>query len=318
MRFFSGRLALYASGLLHVFLVIVWVIGSGYKVTMDGKDYMHIADELASLRFSFDPAVNCNRLPGYPLFLAVLKPFTQHHPMLIAIFQSVVFFVSLVYFLKQVQKKYQLPGLPIFLSATLLVIHPDSLFGSSAVLTEVLVASLLLFILGGLLDPKPRRGLMVGAMALMVITKAEYLLVLGIIIIYLLYARRKELILGSLLLIAALFTLNLIKNLKLYGVPRPTNFNSGTVIYGGNNLNLDGSWHPGHFTKNYLPPHYARLLDSLRKTQTPARYCVMSDSLMLRAAIEAWQTDPFAQLKVIPLKFVKLWLWPGMLNNLYN
>ncbi|MGQ9864474.1 MAG: hypothetical protein ACUVRD_08375 [Bacteroidia bacterium] len=145
------------------------------------------------------------------------------------------------------------------------------------------------------------------------LTRAEYLPLFVVIGVYLYLTDRSKLkfIFSSLGILLVALVLNGVKNQRIFGVFRLTNFGAGTVIYGGNNLTSGGSWHPWRLPKGYLPDKYKRILDSLYKTASPAQVCVLHDSIFLKAALDAWRADWLYQLKVIPTKFAKLWFWPG-------
>ncbi len=65
---------------IHILLVISDMIIYDYQQISDSLRYLFVANEFASFNFlHFNPAMNCNTAPGYPIFLALAKPITQNN-----------------------------------------------------------------------------------------------------------------------------------------------------------------------------------------------------------------------------------------------
>jgi len=135
-------------------------------------------------------------------------------------------------------------------------------------------------------------------------------MLLFVIIPYLFLLKKRKPIVLLLFTLCFFLSLNGYKNKQTFGVFNPTSFGSGTVIYGGNNLNLDGSWHR-HMGRNndYVPENYQIIFDSI--LAKPSCSCIKRDSLYKVMAIDAWKKNPYDQLKVIPTKLAKQWLLPA-------
>lgn len=301
---------------IHIILVIAFMIVYDYQQITDSTIYLAVADEIASFKFHFSAELNWNIAPGYPLFLALIKPLTWHNMYLIAIFQSILFILSFRYFVNAIQSKYQISKRAILILCVFVLLNPEIIHFNGSTLTESLAASLILLICGGLINKlgnKYDKPILVLSIAFLVLTKMQYLLILPILMLYLYFIKERKMIVLTLSVVFGLLSLNGFKNLQTYGVFKMTAFNAGSVIYGGNNLNLDGSYHDYRKTKNYVPKVYEKVLDSLFKLNSPSAY-IKQDSLFKRMAIEAWKYNYSDQLKVIPVKLGKLWLLPGSMD----
>ncbi len=300
----------------HIILVIAFMIVFDYQQISDSTRYLAVADEFASFKFHFSAGMNCNTAPGYPLFLALIKPITWHNMYLIAMYQSILFILSFRYFVNAIQLKYQISKIAILILSVFVLLNPEVVHLNGSTLTESLAASLMLLIFGGLannLENKYDKPILVICVAFLVLTKMEYILFLPILILYLYVIKERKIIVLTLSVLFGLLTLNGFKNLQTYGVFKMTSFGSGTVIYGGNNLNLDGSWHNHGKTKNYVPKVYENEFDSIYKLNSSCA-CIKQDSLYKIMAVEAWEKSYSDQLKVIPVKLGKLWLLPGIMD----
>jgi len=299
--------------ILHIILVVTFMLIFDYQQTSDAPRYIGVANEFASLNFKFSPNLNCNTAPGYPLFLALIKIFTGHNMYIIAIIQSLLFIFSINYFIQQLKKRFKIPNNILLIFFMLMLISPEFINVNGATLTESFAATLMILTCGSLIDSlknKYDKSILIISFTFLVLTKMEYILILFAIIPYLfLIKKRKPVILLLITLSSALF-LNGLKNKQTFGVFNPTSFGSGTVIYGGNNSNLDGSWHKHLENSNYVPKKNELIFDSLNLLN-PACSCIKRDSLYKEMAIEAWEINPYGQLKVIPTKFGKQWLLPA-------
>ena len=300
----------------HIILVIAFMIIFDYKQEGDSPRYLAVANEFASLKFHFSPELNCNTAPGYPIFLALIKIFTQNNMFLIAVFQSIFFIVSFWYFLNSIRFKYGICNTNALLLSVFVLLNPEIIHLNGPTMTESLAATLILFICGSLVNDLRKKNdkfIFVISFSFLVLTKMEYLLLLPVVIPFLYFMKQHKIIIVTLVALVGLLTLNGIKNQSTFGVFKMTSFGAGTVIYGGNNLNLDGSWHISEKTKNYIPEIYLNAFDSINKLSASCA-CVKKDSLYKKMAIDAWKKSYTDQLKVIPLKFGKLWLLPGNMD----
>jgi hypothetical protein len=312
-----GRIETLWVGAIHITLVLLFLQIFEYRPVFDSLRYLHVADEFRQLRFSdADPAMHCNTAPGYPLFLAVLSPITGHNTYAIAFLQAMLFVIGLRSLVNALVRTGVIDhGRAIWYMLIPLLI-PDIIHVNGWVLTESLTTSLLLILMAGTLFKPASPAAQVGwilAGTMLVLTKFEYLIVVFIAAGYLAFkGRRTPLIsLGAILL--AVLVLNAWRNATIYGRPNPFSFGSGTVVYGGNNLNGDGSWHMPSTTPGYIPQHAQGKYDRIASLDADAR-CLEQDRFFKDLAMEAWQQDPVQQLRTIPLKFLKLWLLPADLD----
>jgi hypothetical protein len=148
---------------------------------------------------------------------------------------------------------------------------------------------------------------------MLVLTKFEYLIVVFIAAGYLAFQGRRTPLITLVAVLLSALTMNAWRNAAIYGRPNPFSFGSGTVIYGGNNLNGDGSWHMPSITPGYIPQQAQMTYDRITSLDAASR-CLEQDHFFKELAIEAWRQDPLQQLGTIPLKFLKLWLLPADLD----
>lgn len=312
-----GPKAILWMGAIHITLVLLFIQIFEYRPVFDSLRYLHVAHEFSQLRFSdADPAMHCNTAPGYPLFLMVLSPITRHSTYAIALFQALLFVIALRSLVNALVRSGVIDQghalgcmlIPLFI--------PDIIHVNGWVLTESLTTSLLLILMAGTLcrpASPTARSAWVLAGTMLVLTKFEYLIVVIIAAGYLAFqGRRTPLVtLGAVLLTT--LVLNAWRNAAIYGRPNPFSYGSGTVVYGGNNLNGDGSWHMPSITPGYIPQHAQKTYDRITSLDAGSR-CLEQDRFFKDLAIEAWQQDPLQQLGTIPLKFLKLWLLPADLD----
>lgn len=303
-------------GSLHITLVMAFMVIFDYQQISDSLRYIAVANEFASFKFQFSTGLHCNTAPGYPIFLALIKPLTWHNMFLIAVIQSIVFIVSFWYFLFQIKLRYKLSNSAIFVLNVFVLLNPEIIHLNGSTLAESLGASLMLFVCGSLTNffrKQYDNFIFVLCFSFLVLTKMEYMLLVFVLIPFLLFIKKHKIILITSVSLLGLLFLNGFKNQNIYGVFKMTSFGSGTVIYGGNNLNLDGSWHIHNKTKNYLPEKYEIIFDFINRTE-PACACIKQDSLYKKMAIDAWEKSYTDQIKVIPIKLGKLWLLPGSID----
>jgi len=303
-------------GILHIFIVILIKFIFHKPLPSDSIRYLAVANEFASMKFQFSANLNCNTSPGYPILLAFIKPFTSHNIYLISIFQSILFVIAFLYFLNSIRLKYKFSDLNSLLLTVFLFLNPEIIHLNGEILSESLASSLILFICGSLINNLSKKHdtyIFILGLSLLVITKFEYILLIIVIFPFLYYIKRKKTIIVSSVVIICFLMLNGVKNHYTFDVFKITTFGSGTAIYGGNNLNLNGSWHIYGKTENYVPEQYSKTLDSILKLDEICQ-CIKQDSLYKRMAIDAWKTNYLSQIKVIPIKTGKLWLLPGNMD----
>lgn len=302
---------------LHLTLVLFFIWVFDYEQIGDSLRYIDVSNEFFSFHWPLSAEKNCNTAPGYPLFLALLKPFTAHNKFLIASFQALIFVIALYYFLKRFFPEKENNQKNILYTFFFIVICPEIIHLNGNSLSESLCASLLLFIFGAMSRKISRRTdkwILFVSLPLLILSKFEYFFIYFIVLLYLFkHPSGKKFTLQITGIIVILLAINGLKNYKIYGVFNPTSFGSGTVIYGGNNLLGDGSWHIAGKTKGYIPEKHQKTLDSLY-TLPPKDCCPAQDALYKQMAKEAWTTNWKNQLAVIPLKFGKLWLLPGSMD----
>ncbi len=302
---------------VHIALVLLFLQLFEYRPVFDSLRYLHVADEFSQLRFTdADPAMHCNTAPGYPLFLAVLSPITRYNTYAIAIFQALLFVLGLRSLVNALVRTGVIDHGRALWCMLIPLFIPDIIHVNGWVLTESLTTSLLLILMAGTLCRPASTSAQAGwvlAGSLLVLTKFEYLIVVLIAAAYLTFKGRWASLASLAAVLLAAQVLNAWRSATLYGRPNPFSFGSGTVVYGGNNLNGDGSWHMPSITPGYIPPQAQRTYDRITSLDTKAQ-CLEQDRFFKELALEAWQQDPGRQLSMVPLKFLKLWLLPADLD----
>jgi len=301
----------------HVFLTVFDMIIYDYQQISDSLRYILASNEFASLNFSnLSASVHCNTAPGYPIFLLIIKFITQHNKFPIAMIQSALYCVSLYFLLHNLHAKKLLTSWQFTLSYILILFSPEIFQSNQITYSESLCGSLILLISGCLVSGFANQRaqiLFVLSTTFLVLCKFEYLLILPIILIALSYNRRYKLLFSTVFLLTIALTLNGLKNYAIYKVFNPSSFGSGTVIYGGNNENDDGSWHVTENNYNYLPQIQINNYKAFTAL-TPECRCIKQDSLFKAMAADAWKSNPLKQLKIIPTKLGKLWVMPLSLD----
>ncbi|WMJ72010.1 hypothetical protein RCC89_02315 [Cytophagaceae bacterium ABcell3] len=297
----------------HLFLVILFMVVFNYQQTSDAIRYIAISNEFLALELT--PEFNCNTAPGYPLFLAIIKVITGHNKYVVAIIQSIIFVFSTLYFINSVKNKYNLSDNAAFFLLAFFMVFPEFIHANGSTFTESICASLLLLIGGAIVNFKKKTDhlILIIAPISLALVKFEYLYVVIILLCIFLYEKKFKTLSLSVILLGICLTMNGLKNKHVFGVFQPTSFGSGTVIYGGNNTNLDGSWHIYGITKNYIPKKHEASMDSI--IQLSAQHsCIEKDKFYKKMALDAWKNSYIDQIKTIPLKAGKLWLLPGSMD----
>ena len=297
---------------LHVALVLAFIFVFNYEQIADSVRYIKVADEFLTLDFKFSTKYNCNSAPGYPFFLALINFFTSHNKYLIGLVQGIIFALSSLYFIKNLTKRINISVFSILCFAGLIFLSPEFIHINGTTLSESLVASCLIFLFGALINEdktKKEYVIITISSVFMVFAKMEYIPVLvAIIIPYLIYKIEYKTPVVIIGLTGILLFLNGVKNEQTFGIFNPTSFGSGTVIYGGNNLSLDGSWH--YNANTYVAPEHREEFDRINVLLS-RECCTTQDSMFKAMAVHAWKQDPIDQLLVIPVKTAKMWLLPG-------
>jgi hypothetical protein len=285
-----------------------------YAPTGDSLRFLNVATEYGSFDLdALDPLMNCHTAPGYPLLLLLIRSIAGHSSFLIAIAQSLLFAASLWLLLLTLRERAVLKDQHIPWAFGIALFSPEIFVFNSFTLSESFTATLVVTVVAACLRPAPS---LVTTLLLLIsatwlfLTRFEYLFILPAIL-YVLLKDRRWMSAGSLVVVVLFcFHLNALKNEFLYDRYNPFSFGGGTVMYGGNNQNLDGSWHVATRELSYLPKDaVAEYLDL--RGRPVVDYCVEQDAFFKRLAIQAWKEDPFEQLLVIPTKFMKLWLIPA-------
>jgi hypothetical protein len=285
-----------------------------YTQMYDAARYISVANQFASFNFTDTSSLdNCYSPPGYPLFLAVIKPLTQNNIYLVAIVQTAIYCASVYYLISYLYKKEML-SYPLSVAAFAAVLFCPDIFQYNAyTLTESLCGSMLLLATGLLLNGLRRKSsqvLFITVVILLTITRFEYLAIVLLFFFVLLRMKRAKLFFTSAAFFAAALLWNGYRNYRTYEVFNPFSFGGGNVIYGGNNLNGDASWHVAEGNEYYLPANKRSEFKAI-DTKCVQCECIKKDSLFKMMAKDAWKTDVVAQIEAIPLKFAKLWVMPG-------
>lgn len=296
--------------LLHIILVLSDIFIYDYRQLGDSPRYINAANEFLS--FNLSPSVHCNTAPGYPLFLAFTKVVTHHNKYLIALLQSVLFCFAVYFFLKSIFKSGYISEFVFNVSYFLILTSPEVFQLNGWTLAESLCVSLLLFMCGCLFNGSKKYTVFLFAFSsvMLVLAKFEYIVVLLPVFIFLLWKRNFKAVVLSIAALSVALALNGYKNFNVYGKFNVTSFGSGSVLYGGNNNNGDGSWHIYRVTKNYVPQSQMAELKKISSLPDSC-VCVKEDSLFKSLALQSWKYNAGQQVKTIPVKLAKLWLMPA-------
>jgi len=302
---------------VHLLLVVTDLLLYNYPLGADSHRYLAAANDFASFNFSgMDAAVHCNTAPGYPIFLALTKIITWHKPIMIAIVQGLVFCLALYYLLSNLFAKGYFSSAMCIAAYALALFSPEIFQTNVMVLTESLCASALLLSCGCAVNGFQKKSttiLFVIGICFLVLTKFEYIIALPFLFFPLILKKKYKPLLAAIFFLAITLSLNTWKNYCLYDKVSPFSFGSGSAMYGGNNMNGDGSWHFTNKSLNYLPP--GKEEQFLATLQCDSKcLCLTQDSLFKAWAKEAWKNNAAFQLKIIPYKFLKLWLVPASMD----
>ncbi len=281
----------------------------------DSQRYVRVANELASFNFSnADAYLNCCTAPGYPLFLSIFKVFTRLNNYMVAISQALLYIIALYYLLLQLYKKGYL-SYPLCVAGFFMVLVCPELFESNGrTLSESFCGSMILLIIGSVINGFDRNSvkvIFIVAVCFLMLARFEYLMILPFLLLFLIYKKRYLFSAVTVLALILVVSANGYRNYSTYGIFNPLSFGAGTVIYGGNNMNGDGSWHIIEKDINYIPESKQERYISIKSKEWKCR-CPEEDTFYKDMAKEAWMGGNLKfQLSVIPQKFLKLWMLPG-------
>lgn len=301
---------------IHLILVIFNMIVYSYEQTGDSQRYIIAARELTSFTFNFDPTVNCYTAPGYPLFLALTSIITQYNKFGIAIIQSLLFCSAIFYLLTELNKKGIVSQSLINISCFLVLLCPEIFESNGWTLSESFCGSMVLFIVGSIIDGSKHKysqlTLLIST-SFLIITKFEYILILPILLISLSYFKNKKTLFILIFCVSSILGVNGLKNYFIYNQFYLFSYSGGSVIYGGNNLNGDGSWHITDKNLNYLPNDQIDRYKQISELDKISA-CLEQDKFYKELAKDAWKKDWVNQVSILPTKFGKLWFIPGNMD----
>jgi hypothetical protein len=305
---------------LHLFLVIFNSYIFNYFPTNDSCEYLKRANEFCQFNF-FSPITNYQFAPGYSLFLCLIKPVTSNNHYLIGLIQSVFFVFAINSVVQTLIRYHTIPAKGYYISVCALLLNPIIWIINGQVLSESLASSLLLFSTSYFMkaqdDLKIKSLIHVSIITgLLVITRFEYIvvpLVMTIFIAFKIGIKRYYKVPIILAFSVFLLVINGYRNEYIFGKFRLTSFGGGNVIYGGNNLNKDGSWHSESNYKIYFQKKFHNDYNEITKIKDNTYY-VKLDSFYIQMAKNAWKESFKGQLYVLPVKFLKTWLFPGIFD----
>ena len=305
---------------LHLILVVVNITVYSDIFNQKNDDsirYLHVASELASFDYSNMQAYpNCCTAPGYPLFLAIFKVITRLNNYLVAITQALLYVFALFYLINNLHKKGYLSYPLSVLCFFMVLVCPEIYESNGRTLSETFCGSMLLLIIGSFsagLENISSKILFVVAFCFLSLARFEYIVMAPFFFLFMIIKKKYFLSGISVLALLILLSANGYKNYRIYGIFNPLSFGAGTVIYGGNNLNGDGSWHIIEKDINYIPESKQEEYLSIKSKDWKCR-CPEEDSFYKEQAFAAWKGNIMFQLKIIPLKFMKLWSLPGIFD----
>ena len=299
--------------ILHVGLACLFVKVFGHSIKGDSEFYIKIGEELLKGNW-FDPMINWKFGPSYPLFLSLISAWAEYDIYWVTIVQSVLFCVVLYLlvnslFSDKISKQ-------LFL---ILCLVPEFIFTNSTLMSESISASLFMIIFYLIILSSSKKRFFIASVlsGILILCRFEFVLLLATLFLISLIFKKinsiKDIMIWS--FVPFLFlSLNTFKNYKTYNEFNPSSYGSGTVIYGGNNLNLDGSWHPHIFYEKYIPAKHQVEYLSYVEEKDMASSIIKLDSLYKAMALEAWDKSFTDQLKLIPVKFLRIFLLPANLD----
>jgi len=303
---------------LHLILVVVNITVYSdifNQKNDDSKRYLRVASELVSFDYSnLDPYSNCGTAPGYPLFLALFKIFTRLNVYMVAITQALLYVLALYYLISNLYKKDYLSYPLCVLGFFLVLICPEIFEYNGRTLSESFAGSMILLIFGSMiggLEKQWPRVIFLISLGFLILTRFEYLAIVPFLILFLIIRKKYVFSVVSVMVIVLLLSANGYKNYRIFGVFYPLSFAGGAVMYAGNNLNGDGSWHVIEKDINYIPESVQEKYLSIKNKEWNCR-CLEEDKFYKNLAMDSWKGGNIGfQMMVIPLKVKKLWLLPG-------
>ena len=300
---------------LNCLLTIIYQLIYHYRPAADSLRYLQLADYYSY--FILLPSTNCFGHSFYAAFLLLVGNILSNHYFIVGLIQTVIFSLSAIFLIRELEIYYKrnLTGL-LFL----LFLVPEINIYNGYVLTESLSYSMILVVFGLGLKIVNHQvtslslWLLSLSIGFMILNRLETI-VIYIPILFLIFPKIRDRLVRHVSIIVS-FTIifllfNGLKNYRIYKDFKFSAYNGGEVIYGGNNLNLDGSHHEFTRYMNQLIPDH-KIADFKKIVSLEECYsCPKRDSFYLKLAVEAWQANPYQQMKVIPQKIAKNWLLPG-------
>lgn len=296
--------------LFHVCLVYISILLFNYHLTGDSLFYIEIAENLFSASF-FDPVINWKFGIGYPLFIGLTSSIFSYNPLVVSISQS-LFFCLIVFHSIKMLSFNQRTEKALFLFFCLC---PNFIIINGMVMSEAIASTILLYIATLFFYKKSqKKSKIILSTCIAFCISIRYELVVIIFSLAALSFVLKRFSIKDLFFISIIplvfLSLNAMKNQYVYGKFNPFGFSGGHVMYAGNNLNYDTSWHPHSSYKEYIPKEYIKEYESIVNHTNKAKAIVQLDSLFRHMANESWAKSPFEQIKVMPDKFLKTWIIP--------
>ena len=305
--------------LLSCFLTVITTLVFHGGILSDSPLYLHLAHQYSEFNF-LDPVSNYYGRHFYAVFLAIIGTVISYNYIVIGIMQTLLFCLSSFILVKELEKYLNKNLLGLLL---LLFLVPEIHFYNGSVFTESLGYSLIILVFAFALKIHNGKSSVWNILVLSSLIGFTILnrMECGVCIIpafYLIFPQIKDkLIVRGLVFISIpifLLLLNGYQNYKIYNIFKVTALNGGEVIFGGNNENLDGSYHRfGMYKEIFIPKDK---IEDFTKIESlpPFDFYRERDSLYLIMAKDAWRKDPIKQLGVIPEKFCKTWLLPGFFD----
>jgi hypothetical protein len=309
---------------LHAALVVLNGWFFNYQPLNDSIEYLKRATEFSKLNF-FSPSTNYQFAPGYSLFLCLILPITFNNWVLIGLVQAVVFGLASHSLIKTLVSFKIIPASAYIFSMCALLVNPIIISVNCNVYSESLASALVLFSISIFVYTYNSLGSgrllkLSFVTGLLVITRFEYIVIPLSMAFFVAIKdlQRNALKSFSIILISILLLVaNGYRNKFIFGTFRMTSFGGGNVIYGGNNLKKDGSWHSQSNYQTYFPHKYHQPYHDICSIKGNSVY-VKLDSLFIEMAKDAWRVSFYEQLKVIPNKWMRTWLIPSLFDIYTN
>lgn len=305
--------------LLHIILVQINNFVYDIKPFADASILLDRGLEFANFYFT-NPETNWNFAPGYSLFLAIIYPITQNNYIIVTIIQSILFAYAAYLFTKIASEKNILPEKHPLLSLAIIVLSPNIWFTIGQTTAENFAASLVLLTFYFLIrarDEFSLKNILKSSviMGILFVSRFEmiFLIPLGWLFLSSTKFELKKCLKASLFFIFPILFIsaNIYKNYQIFEKVIPFSLSGGSVIYGGNNTKLDGSWHSFQQYETYMPKKYHQAFLDIHELEDIPTLVLKRDSLFKVMIKEAWEINPTGLITNWPNKFLRLWLFPG-------